>query len=199
MRTLLRVIPLAFVGACANACAITKALYVAVVHNSGAPPRAERDAIDARQRAMLRELPNKRVLILPVAVLGRDTQYDSVAARALADELNRDSLAQARVAVSPVVLPFEAQPNEALTLWTRFNALADSVRAHPPAEFDYVLLVDVFGPRAFAVHAMGVTARGEMAYVNAWNSHQAFYKEVKPQNVNDAVRMVALDIRRGTR
>jgi hypothetical protein len=199
VRRFLKILPLAFAGACADACAISKALYVGVVHNSGAPRGAEMDALNSREHAMLRDLAHKRVLVVPVTILAPDTRYDSSAAHALADELNRDSLTTARVAVTPLVLPYDPQPNEALTLWTRFGALSDSVRAHPPARFDYVLLVDVFGAQAAAVHAMAVSSSGEMVYRRLWNSHQPLYKEVAPQSVGDAVHMVALDIRRGSR
>ena len=198
MRKLLRLLPLTFVGACANACALSKALYLAVVHNSGAPPRAERDSMDARERVMLRAGAKPRIIIYPVAVLGRATEYDSSAAVDLARQLTALGM-PARVAVRPVELPYERQPNEALTLWTRFRALSDSVRRHPVLDADYLMYVDVFGARAFAVHVMTTTANGEMAYRRAWNSHQPLYKEVQPSSIADAIRMVALDIQRSTK
>ena len=64
-------LPIALMSACAGGCSIVRALYVAVVHNSGAPPHEEMVRIDEREREFLRTLPHRRVLILPVAVLGR--------------------------------------------------------------------------------------------------------------------------------
>lgn len=200
MRKLLQLLPLALIAGCAQGCAITKALYVAVVHNSGAPPRAERDRIDVRESEMLRRLAGSRVVVLPVTILGRDRRYDATAAAKLAESLSVRGV-RATVAAAPMPLPYEAQPNELLTLWTRFKALGDSVRSHPVADADYVLAVDVLGApergSVGAVHAMAVTGTGgELTYRALWNSHQALYQEIKPRSLDDASRMVVTDLAR---
>jgi hypothetical protein len=201
MRSLHRLLPLAFLAGCANACAISKALYVAVVHNSGAPPRAERARIDARQLEFLRDLPNRRVVILPFAILGKPARYDTTSSKALADALRANGASLARDTSLVIPLPLEAQPNEAVILWSRFQALADSVRQHPVSGADYVMQVDVIGnpdrSRIGAVHVLVVTGAGEMAYRRLWNSHQEMFKEFKPAIVPDAVRMVTADLARG--
>jgi hypothetical protein len=74
------------------------------------------------------------------------------------------------------------------------------VAAHPAADADYVLLVDVFGAPergvVGAVHAMAVTRTGAMAYRGLWNSHQALYKEFRPRSLDDVAEMVAADLGR---
>lgn len=200
MRKTIRLFPLALAAGCAQGCAITKALYVAVVHQSGAPPRAERDRIDAREAEMLKRLAGSRVVVLPVAILGRNRRYDSTAAAKLAESLSVRGV-RATAAAAPMALPYEPQPNELLTFWTRFKALGDSVRAHPVADADYVLAVDVMGApergSVGAVHAMAVTGTGgELTYRAGWNSYQSLYKEIKPRSLDDASRMVVTDLAR---
>jgi len=46
---------------------------------------------------------------------------------------------------------------------------------------------------------MVVTARGDMAYRGAWNSHQPLYKEFTPGTLDDVARMVATAITRRSR
>jgi len=194
-----RLFPLALATGCAQGCALTKALYVAVVHNSGAPPRAERDRIDVRESEMLKRLEGSRVVVLPVTILGRDRRYDSIAAAKLAESLSVRGVRATATGV-PIVLPYEPQPNELLTLWTRFEALGDSVHAHPLPDADYVLALDVMGApergSVGAVHAMAVTGTGELAYRALWNSHQALFQEIKPRSLDDASRMVVTDLAR---
>ena len=187
-------------SACAQGCALAEGLYSAVVHNSGAPSRAELDRIEQREAELVRELPRRRVVILPVAVLGRGTRFDTGAATAIAEGLRRNGISGAAAATTEVHLPFEPQPNEAAIFWSRFKALAAYVASQPRADADYVVLVDVFGaPEAGtvgAVHAMAVTSDGEMAYSGFWNNHQALYKEVRPRSLDDAAEMVVTDLTR---
>ncbi len=199
MRNLLKFVPLTLLAGCAQGCAIGKALYLAVVHNSGAPPRAERDRIDVREAAMLANLGRARVLVLPVTILGREQRFDSAAAVRFADSLKALGV-QAKASGTAVPLPYEPQPNELFTFWTRFKALGDWVRAHPASDADYVLAIDVLGApergSVGAVHAMAVTARGELAYRALWNSHQDLYKEIQPRTLDDANKMVITDLAR---
>jgi hypothetical protein len=195
-------LPIALLSSCAGGCSIARALYVAVVYNSGAPPRAELERIDKRERELGRTLSSRRVLILPVAVLGRTVRYDTAAAAAIATRLGEKNLAIAKAATDSIVLPFEPQPNEALTLWTRFKALSASITQHPRTDADYVVQVDVLGApergSIGAVHVMAVTGKGAMAYRRLWNSQQPLYKEIQPRSMDDAVRMVLTDLARNT-
>jgi len=201
VRRSLRLLPLALLSGCAGACSITRALYSAVVHNSGAPPRAELSRIDEREIEFLRALPHKRVVVLPVAVLGTAVRYDSVAAARITDTLRSGIAPEATSSAQLLSLPFTPQPNEAAILWQRFGALADSVAAHRWHDADYVVLVDVLGAsergRIGAVHVMVVTGNGTMVFRRLWNSHQALYKEVMPRSIDDAGRMVVTELRRG--
>jgi hypothetical protein len=193
-------LPIALLSACTGGCSIVRALYVAVVHNSGAPPHDEMVRIDECEREFLGTLSHRRVLILPVAVLGRDVRHDTPSAGAIAEQLRAKNLGLASVGAEAIALPLERQPNEAVILWSRFKALAASVAAHPRNDVDYVIQVDVLGApergSIGAVHVMAVTARGEMAYRRLWNSHQALYKEMPPRSLDDVVRMVVTDLSR---
>ncbi len=192
--------PALLTGLSAQSCAVAKGLYSAVVHNSGAPSRADRAMMDARQAEFLRDLPQRRIVILPVAVLGRDRRSDTAAATAIARALRNNGIAAATASTADLSLPFEPQPNEAAIFWSRFKALAVYVAAHPQGDPDYVMLVDVFGApdRGLipAVHVMAVTGKGEMAYRRTWNSQQSLYKEFKPRSLGDAGRMVVADLER---
>jgi hypothetical protein len=196
-----RLIPLALMSACGNGCSIARALYIAVVHNSGAPTRVEIQRIDAREREFLRTLSTQRLRILPVAILGSDVRADPATARAIATQLTARTLGQATAVSKLPELPFERQPNEAVILWSRFKALAAAVAQQPPTDADYVVLVDVIGVpdrgSVGAVHVMAVTAKGDMAYRRLWNSHQPLYQEVEPRSLDDVVRMVVTDLHRG--
>ena len=94
-------LPIALMSACAGGCSIVRALYVAVVHNSGAPPHEEMVRIDERERAFLRTLAHRRVLILPVAVLGRAVRYDTSTAAAIAEQLRANHLGLASAGAEP--------------------------------------------------------------------------------------------------
>jgi hypothetical protein len=184
----------------AQGCAVCGALWDALVHNSGAPPKAERQRLEARKDSTARALPTHRLVVLPVTVLARGNPADTVAARAIAGELARRGLGAPTVAPRGDSLPFRAQPNEARIFWDRFLALAAHERAHPRPDADYVLQVDVFGApergSIGAVHAMMVAHDGTLAYSGFWNSHQPLYKEMRPTTLDDVARMVATDLER---
>jgi hypothetical protein len=183
--------PLALAGACTNACAISRALYVAVVHNSGAPPRAELARMKEREQLMKRDLATSRIVVLPVAVLGGPAiEYDSAATSAVAAGI------RAAPARTPIPLPLERQPNEAVILWSRAIALSDSIRTHPRADADYIMQVDVLGTRdrIGAVHVLVVDGAGRLVYVRLWNSHQEMYQRFNPKSLDDAAAMVAADL-----
>jgi hypothetical protein len=137
-------------------------------------------------------------------ILGTKQRFDSPAAAGIADTLRGAGLGKPVVAEQPMVMSFTPETNEAMIFWARFKSLSDSVRAHPPANADYVLVVDVIGVAPergglAGVHAMVVTSTGEMAYRGMWNSAQTLYKEFKPRTVDDATRMIAADIIRRSR
>jgi hypothetical protein len=200
MRRILALAPLLLLSACAESCSIAKALYGALVHNSGAPPSDERDRIEARGREFLRTLPTRRVTVVPVVLLGRTMRYDTTTAASIAAQLTARGLGTVTFEHDATQLPFEPQPNELAIFLQRFNALAASAAARPRSDVDYVMLIDVFGAPARgsvgAVHVMVVTAQGEMAYLGFWNSHQALYKEIQPRSLDDVARMVVTDIAR---
>jgi hypothetical protein len=187
-------LPLVLLSVLASGCSIVRALYIAVVHNSGAPPREELARIDERERELLGTLPSKRVLILPVVILGRTVRYDTATSVAIAAQLRANERGIALAGTDSLVLPFEPQPNELAILWSRFHALAASVSDRPRTDVDYVVLVDVLGApdhgSVGAVHVMAVTGNGTMAFRRLWNSHQPLYKEIRPHSLDDVVRMV---------
>ena len=196
----LPILSLLALAGCGQACAIGKGLYQALVHRSGAPSREERAAIHQRSAQFLRDAHDQRILVLPIAVMGRVVTYDTSSAFALAERLRTGGLRATNATTTSVPVSFQPQANEAAIFWARFHALADTVRAHPPIDADYVLMVDVFGTKqpasVDAVHVMVVTTKGEMAYSGGWNSAQPLYKEMRPRSLDDAARMVATDIQR---
>jgi hypothetical protein len=200
MQRFVAVVPILAMSACAGGCSVARALYIAIVHNSGAPPREEMARLDQREVELARVLPSKRLLILPVAMLGPRVTYDTQGAASIAQQAREIRVARAIATTDSVVLPFEPQPNEAAILWSRFKALAEHVSAQPVGDVDYVMLVDVLGPAngrtVAAVHVMVVTARGEMAYRRLWNSHQPLFKEFRPATLDDVARMVVTDLSR---
>src|SRR6266511_1675109 len=88
MRSLLILaFPALLSGVSVQACSVAKGLYSAVVLKSGVPSRADRALMEVRQNELLRDLPLKRVVILPVAVLDQKPQPDTLAAIAIAQAL----------------------------------------------------------------------------------------------------------------
>jgi len=201
MRRLFLVVSLSILSGCAQGCSLARALYVALVHNSGAPPKEERERIVAREQQFLATLPNRRLAVLPVAILGRSVRYDSALSVSIATQLRERALASAEPSGRVAVLPFEPQPNELAIFWSRFKALSAIYTAEPRTTVDYVLAVDVIGPSEprgiGAVHVMTVTADGLMAYHAIWNSHQSLYKEIEPRSDADVARMVVTALARG--
>lgn len=165
-----------------------------------APSRAEREAMALREKSMMKELESTPVIVLPVAIHGSSTRYDADAAAAIAEALNRRGYANVRAAREPVEIPYKSRINESAVYWQRFRELAESFRSRPWSDCEYVVQVDIFGDPAIekigAVHAMSVTSRGEMAFGELLNSHQALYREFSPRNVDDVVKMVATQISR---
>ena len=201
MRRLFLVTSLAVVAAGVQGCSIARALYIAIVHNSGAPSRDERERIQARENELLRTLPHRRIAVLPAAILGRGVRYDSALSESIATQLRERGLALATPSDRVAALPFEPQPNELAIFWTRFKALSAIYAADPRTDVDYVLAVDVIGPSeprgVGAVHVMTVTAYGRMAYHAMWNSHQSLYKEIQPRSDSYVVRMAVTALARG--
>ena len=193
-------LPIALMSACAGGCSIVRALYVAVVHNSGAPPHEEMVRIDEREREFLRTLSHRRVLILPVAVLGRrsgttrrprrrspsssarnisgsclSARSDRAAVRAAA-ERGGDSLVALHGARRRTSRRIHERMSTTSCRWTcsaRQNAAASG--------------------RCTSWRSL---QQGEMAYRRLWNSHQPLYKEVQPRTLDDVVQMVVTDLSR---
>jgi hypothetical protein len=189
-RDLVTIVALLVGAAALASCQAGKVLVNAF--KSGGPSRAERKRIDERTTVMLRELPSKRLVILPFAALGKTITYDSAAATSLATRLIADKTANATIG-GAIELPFTPSSNELQILWGRLKALSAHVATHPVDSADYVLMIDVLG-KVGAVHAMAVNAKGEMVYRTMWNSHSELFKQEKPKDNADAARMVAINL-----
>ncbi|HYD51862.1 MAG TPA: hypothetical protein VEA99_04515 [Gemmatimonadaceae bacterium] len=200
LRTVLTSCLALLLPACASGCDVARALYVATVHGSYAPPRAERQRIREREGAFVARLADRRILVRPVAVLGHAPRLDAAGGALLARRLTEQGLGRAVAPSARDTLPFVPQPNELAIYWTRFRALSAQVAAHPPEDADHVLQLDVFGApergRIGAVHVMLVDRSGMMVYGRLWNSHQPLFKEMRPASLDDAVRMVVVDLER---
>ncbi len=175
-------------------CAIGGALFRGIFLRSGAPSGAEIRRMEAREEIMLRELPGLKILVLPVGVLNVAASYREGAARDLAAML-RDAGFKGAIAGSRVYdIPYPRQPNQAWLYWKRFRGLADAVKASPPEEADYVLLMDVMASarddgtlrRIGGIHVMVVTGGGEMTFGRLQNSLHRVFKEIDPRTMADA-------------
>ena len=132
-------------AACRDLSQIGRGLYSAVVQGSNAPPSAERDGIRARGATFVRELPNTRLVIVPVVVVGRGERYDTRGAVRLAEELRNRGISKVRVDSTPLRIPIIRHPNQLFIFWTRFKAFAAHEAEHPRTDTDHVLLIDVMG------------------------------------------------------
>jgi hypothetical protein len=176
------------------------ALFRGIFLRSGAPSGAEIRRMEAREEVMLRELPERKIMVLPVGVLNVGASYREGAARDLAAML-RDAGFKGAFAGSRVYdIPYPRQPNQAWLYWKRFRGLADAVKSSPPGEADYVLLMDVMARarddgtlwRIGGIHVMAVTGRGEMTFGRLQNSLHRVFKEIQPRTLADACH-VALE------
>jgi hypothetical protein len=155
-----------------------------------------------REETMLRELPRRRILVLPVGILNRQVDYSREAGDELARLLREVGFPLAQAGARTFVLPYPRQPNEAWTYWKRFLALAASVRASPEKDTDYLLLMDVFGgidgqgelTGVGAVHVVGTTSSGDLAYGRLRNSHHDIFRRIKPRKMGHACQMAVEDL-----
>lgn len=185
-----------------SGCAIGGALFKGIFLRSGAPPRNETRRMEEREEVMLRELPDRTILVLPVGVLNVDATYDVDAAERLAEDLRDAGFAGARAATRIYSLPYPRQPNQAWLFWKRFRALADSIKASPPGQADYILFMDVMGSThddgtlrsVGAVHVFGTTGAGDLAYGKLRNSMHPIFKRIQPRTMADACRMAVEDL-----
>ncbi len=182
--------------------ALGGALFKALVLRSGAPPRRERRRMRIRAETMLRELPGRRILVLPVGILNQGVVYSGEAGEMLAGLLRQVGFPLARADPRTFALPYPRQPNEAWIYWKRFRALGACVRASPETDTEYLLLMDVFGRtdgrRALrgvgAVHVLCTTHDGELAYGRLRNSHHDIFQRIKPTGMDHACQMAVEDL-----
>ena len=184
-------------------CGLGGALFKAIFLRSGAPPGDEIRRMEAREETMLRELPHRRILVLPVNVLNYEATPRPQAARMLAGMLRDAGYPGAEASTRSYPLPFPRQPNQAWLYWKRFRALADSIRASPPGGVDYILLLDIVAATRDdgtlrgigGIHVMTVTGSGEMAYGRLRNSMHDIFQEFQPESMADASRLAVADLR----
>ena len=155
-----------------------------------------------RAEAMLRELPDRRILVLPVGILSQGVEYSREAGEMLAGLLRQVGFPLAMAETRTFALPYPRQPNEAWIYWRRFRALGACIRASPETDTDYLLLMDVFGRTdgrqalrgVGAVHVHCTTHDGELAYGRLRNSHHDIFQRIKPRRMDQACQMAAEDL-----
>ena len=185
-----------------SGCAISGALFKAIFLRSGAPSRGEIRAMEAREEILLRELPDRTILVLPVGILNVDATYRVEAAEDLASLLRDPGFPGARAGSRVCSLPYPRQPNQAWIYWRRFRALSDSIQASRPGEADYLLFMDVMGGTnddgslrgLGGIHVFGFTGHGEMAYGRLRYSLHRIFKEMEPKTLMDACALAAQDM-----
>jgi hypothetical protein len=202
MRRLIHLVVTPLFSVYISGCAVGGALFKSLFLRSGAPPREEFEAMEQREGIMLRELPSRTILVVPVGVLNVDATYQERAARKLAAALRDAGFPGAEAGTRVYDLPYPRQPNEMWTYWQRFRALADSVAGSPPGDTDYVLLMDVFGglrddgslTGVDAVHVMVTTGKGDLVYGQLRNSMHREFQRIKPTSMTDACRLAVEDL-----
>ena len=185
-----------------SGCAIGGALFKGIFLRSGAPPRDETRRMEEREEVMLRELPDRTILVLPVGVLNVEATYDADAAKMLAEGLRDAGFSGARASTRIYSLPYPRQPNQAWLFWKRFRALADSIKASPPGQADYILFMDVMGGihddgtlrGVGGVHVFSTTGAGDLAYGQLRNSMHPIFKRIQPKTMADACLMAVEDL-----
>lgn len=197
-----RVLALGILTLSLSGCAVGGALFKAVFLRSGALPREEIRAMEAREVVMLRELPDRSVLILPVGILNADASYRQQPAEDLAGRLREAGIPGARAGQRSYDLPYPRQPNQAWIYWKRLRALADSIGGDPPGEADYILFMDVMGGTnddgslrgIGGIHVYGFTGTGDPAYGRLRNSMHQIFKELQPRTMADACALAVQDL-----
>ena len=185
-------------GGINKTCRLTGVLIKAIVTRSGAPPKAELRAIEAREQEFLHECRNKKLLIYAVNILGNRPAIDSAGAVAMQTQLAEIGIQNTEIFSEPLNLPFRPQPNEAAIFWERAQAFQGEI-VHIASASAYVLMIDVFGNlragKIAAVHGYVATPDAQLAYINLYNSHHDLFRQVAPQTVSDACRLIVEDLK----
>lgn len=185
-------------------CGVGGALFKAIFLRSGALPREEIRQMEAREVVMLRELPERTILVLSVGILDQEATPDAEGARMLAQMLRDQGFPGARAGARSYRLPFPRQPNQAWIYWKRLRALSDSITANPPGDADYILAMDVLGGTRDdgtlrgigGIHVYGFTGAGDPSYGRLRNSVHPIFKEIEPGTLVDACTLVVQDLLR---
>jgi len=149
---------------------------------SGLPPQAERDALPARQQAMIAASQNATVVVIPV--VAPDRSENEVAARIAKSIGDARLFKSASNPTDPVALQSpRSDPNEMKMLWDLARSLREHVKKNPPPA-DYVLCADYrFNAQTWErgyVHFVVCDRQGEWMIVDLQNSHQPDYQSIKP-------------------
>lgn len=159
---------------------------------SGLPPQAERDALPARQQAMIAATQNATVVVIPV--VAPDRSENEVVARIAKSIGDARLFKSASNPTDPVALqPPRPDPNEMKILWDLARQLREYVKKNPPSA-DYVLCADYrFNSQNWErgyVHFVVCDRQGEWVIVDMQNSHHPDYQSIKPTSKDGCEKLL---------
>ncbi len=190
-----------FIGAFSG-CSMEKAFLVikSLLKGSGAPPKAEREAINQREKEFFAAGKNQSITVYGVYRFkeGKD-HISEEATGCLVEKLSELGFNKVERFSEPISFVFTPQPNEMAIFWERAKAFRKEIQQQS-IETGAVLMLDIFASwnkdYIHAVHAVGCNTKGEILYIGFWNCHQPLYKELQPNTIEDAVKMLVVDFKR---
>ena len=159
---------------------------------SGLPPQAERDAIPARQKALVVAHPKAALLVVPLAAPDHnENEITTRLAKAIGDAKFFKSVAS--LADASAVSAPRPDPNEMKMPWDLARVRREQVKKNAPAA-DYVLCADYrFNPDNWEqgyLHFVVCDQQGKWVIVEMQYSHRKTYQNIKPTSKHDCEELL---------
>jgi hypothetical protein len=156
--------------------------------STGAPDKAEVDAIEQRGEAFKQAAAGATLLVYPAHA---GEAYSPESATGITAMLNGQKLTKAKASGSGPRLEIARDMNEQKSLWSMAHAFSESVRKNPP-NADYVLFADyLMGKDAVGgVHFAICNKQGELVVVDFQNDHWPDFNAIDPKTREDCDKLV---------
>ncbi len=157
---------------------------------SGVPDEKERLAIEKRAE-VFKESASSAEMVVFAARIGKS--FNSRAAVDLASMINARKLVAAKCNDQSVNIVVKPSSNQQRVLWDFARAVREYIKKNP-VDSDYALFADYMLDQkrgeVHAVHLVICDRNGDWVVVEFQNSHQAEYKRIAPESVDDCNRLV---------
>jgi hypothetical protein len=168
---------------------------IVILKGNGAPPKKERELIEARGDSMLTGLKAAALYIYPVTVPSQMNKFHVQYSIKIAEALKNAGFTNITILKDePREIPYTPQSNQAAMFWERAMGFSKYVKNHPGKPDGFMVMVDVLGtPGKWigGVHLYTANTSGDLAHIIFWNSHWELFKEFNPKDLDDVSKMIS--------